>query len=201
MKFELPSLLYSYDALEPYIDARTMEIHHSKHHQAYIDKLNAALADYPEFQDKNIKELLIGLDSLPDKIKIAVKNNAGGHFNHSFFWQIMKPAGGGEPAGELAAAILKKFGGFDEFKKEFNQTAVNFFASGWCWLVSDKNKELKIMTLLNHDCPITLGKNPLLVLDLWEHAYYLKYQNRRAEYIAAWWNVVNWEAVGKRFKK
>ncbi|KKS26332.1 MAG: Superoxide dismutase [Parcubacteria group bacterium GW2011_GWA2_42_11] len=200
MKFELPKLPYAYDALEPYFDAQTMEIHYSKHHQAYLDKLNAALADYPEFQDKTIEELLTGLDALPDKIRTAVKNNGGGHYSHSLFWQILK-SGSGEPTGDLAAAIDKKFGNFDKFKKEFSDASKNFFGSGWCWLVLDKNKELEIITLPNHDCPITSGRQPLLVLDLWEHAYYLKYQNRRAEYVEAWWNVVNWEAAGKKLKE
>jgi Fe-Mn family superoxide dismutase len=188
----LPPLQYEYDALEPYIDEETMRIHHDKHHQVYINKLNDALSKYPNLEEKKLEELLSSLESLPAPIREMVRNNGGGHFNHSFFWKTMKKDGGGEPVGDLAGKIIKEFSSFDNFKKEFSLAAINFFGSGWAWLAVNKNGDLRILTLLSHDSPIMMGFKPLLVLDLWEHAYYLKYQNRRAEYIEAWWNVVDW---------
>lgn len=197
--FTLPKLEYSYDALEPYIDARTMEIHHTKHHQAYVDKLNAALEKYPELQNKKVEELLSNLDSLPKEIQTAVRNHGGGHFNHSFFWKIL--AGKGRtlemPQGStLRSQIDKEFGSFDEFKKKFTEAALNRFGSGWVWFVSNNGK-LEIYSTPNQDCPLSENKIPLLGLDVWEHAYYLKYQNRRAEYVENFWNIVNWEQVEK----
>jgi superoxide dismutase, Fe-Mn family len=200
MKHQLPKLSYSYQALEPYIDARTMEIHYSKHHQAYIDKLNAALEKYPELQEKSIEELLKDFNFVPEEIKSAVRNYGGGHFNHSFFWSSMEIGAGREPADDLAGAIKNAFGDFNRFKEKFSAAAAGVFGSGWAWLVLNKMKELSIATTLNQDCPVSQGLTPLLVLDVWEHAYYLKYQNRRPEYIEAWWNVVNWKEAGKRFK-
>jgi Fe-Mn family superoxide dismutase len=196
---KLPELPYAYEALEPYIDTLTMQIHHDKHHQVYINKLNDALKDYPELTEKSVEDLFMSLDSVPEKIRLTVKNNGGGHFNHALFWRIMKPKGNGEPKGKLVKVINKKFGDFVKFKEEFTKLSSNFFGSGWTWLVANKSGELEIMALPNHDCLITIGLRPLLVLDLWEHAYYLKYQNRRAEYIEAWWNVVNWDEVEKNY--
>ncbi len=209
MKHELPSLPYAYDALEPYIDTQTMRIHHDKHHQAYINKLNDALKDYLELDKLPIEKILQTPDSVPEKVRAVVKNNGGGHFNHSLFWRVMKPpasakasAGeGGAPKGKLTEAINKKFGDFTKFKEQFSNLSAGFFGSGWSWLVVNKSGELEIMALPNHDCPITFGQKPLLVLDLWEHAHYLKYQNRRPEYIEAWWNVVNWDEVERNFEK
>ncbi len=198
MKHELPQLPYGYDGLEPSIDARTMEIHHGKHHQAYVTKLNAALDKYPELYEKSLEELMLGLDSLPKDIMTAVRNNAGGHLNHSFFWTVMKPmaeGGGGEPEGKILETITSSFGDFQKFKEEFSNTAANFFGSGWVWLVLDGGGKVLITTTPDHLTPIMKNQKPLLVLDVWEHAYYLKYQNRRPEYIDAWWNVVNWDAV------
>ncbi len=197
MKYELPKLPYSYDALEPFIDARTMEIHYTKHHQAYIDKLNAALEKYPALQEKTLEELLGNLDVVPQEIRTAVRNHGGGHFNHSLFWKIMGPNCGGEPAGVLAEAIVKNFGNFTKFKEQFSAAAAGVFGSGWVWLVLSKAEGLKIIATPLQDSPISHGLMPLLGLDVWEHAYYLKYQNKRADYIAAWWNVVNWEVVDK----
>ncbi len=200
MSHKLPDLPYAYDALEPHIDTLTMQIHHDKHHQAYINKLNDALKDYPEWQEKAIEEILMNLDALPQNIRLTVKNNGGGHFNHSFFWRVMGPEAPSEPSGKLAEAMNKKFSDFTKFKEQFSNLSVGFFGSGWCWLVLNKLGELEIMVLPNHDCPISLGETPLLVLDLWEHAYYLKYQNRRPEYVAAWWNVVSWVEVEKNYE-
>ncbi len=244
MKFELPQLPYSYDALEPFIDARTMEIHHTKHHQTYVNKLNDALAKHLELQEKSLEELLRSLDSIPEDIRTAVRNHGGGHFNHSLFWKIMASPkngahstlqrgsgqassgqGGNEPKGELAAAIANSFGNFLTFKEMFGSSAAGIFGSGWAWLVVGKvsaeggsafggksekfppsaekvkneERKLKIITTPNQDNPIMQGLRPILCLDVWEHAYYLKYQNRRPEYIEAWWNVVNWEEVSKNF--
>lgn len=194
--FQLPKLDYSYDALEPHIDAKTMEIHHTKHHQAYIDKLNKAI-EGTEWADKSIEEIIKNIDSVPEDIKKTVRNNGGGHYNHSLFWKMMSPDGGGEPAGELLDKINDAFGDFDKFKEEFAEAATGQFGSGWAWLVLDGDK-LAIVSTPNQDSPLTDGKTPILGLDVWEHAYYLKYQNKRPDYIDAWWNVVNWSEVAKR---
>src|SRR3990172_5052241 len=195
MAFELPPLPYGYDALEPYIDAETMQIHHDKHHQAYTDKLNAALEKYPDLQSKSVEELLKDLDSVPEEIRPAVRNHGGGYFNHSLFWLMMKKGGGGEPEGDLAEAIRGEFGSFAAFKEQFSTAAPTVFGSGWAWLVMDKSGELAIVTTPNQDSPVSTGQRPLLALDVWEHAYYLKYQNRRPGYIENWWQVVNWDKV------
>ena len=197
MAYEVPDLPYDYAALEPHVDEQTMRVHHDKHHQAYVDKANAAL-EGTEWADKPVEEVLKNLGSLGDK-ETAVRNNAGGHANHSFFWQIMSPDGGGEPDGDLASAIEEAFGGFDAFKDEFKQAGVNRFGSGWAWLVHD-GSGVKVTSTANQDSPISDGQVPLLGVDVWEHAYYLKYQNRRPDYIDAWWNVVNWPEVAKRFE-
>jgi Fe-Mn family superoxide dismutase len=197
MAYEVPPLPYDYGALEPHIDEQTMRLHHDKHHQAYVDKANAALQG-TEWADKPVEEVLKNLGSLPDDIRTTVRNNAGGHANHTFFWQIMSPDGGGEPDGDLAAAIEQTFGGFDSFKDQLKQAGVNRFGSGWGWLVHD-GSGLAITSSANQDTPISDGQVPLLGVDVWEHAYYLKYQNRRPDYIDAWWNVVNWPEVAKRF--
>jgi Fe-Mn family superoxide dismutase len=199
--FELPKLSYSYDALEPYIDARTMEFHHSKHHATYVAKLNEALAKAPEWQNKTIEELFTSLNSIPESIRNAVKNHGGGHYNHSLFWSILKLNNGNEPQGELAKAIAREFSDFAKFREMFTQAAVGLFGSGWVWLVADTTGKLAVTTTLNQESPISQGLKPLLTLDVWEHAYYLKFQNRRAEYVEAWWNVVNWEEVGARLNK
>ncbi len=193
--FKLPELPYAYDALEPHIDARTMEIHHTKHHQGYIDKLNKALEGYPDLQNKSVEELLKDLNSIPEEIITTVRNNGGGHFNHSLFWQFMSPDGGGEPGGDLAGAINKNFGSLDKFKERFADAATKVFGSGWTWLVKDGDGNLVIKTTPNQDSPISEGFTPLLGLDIWEHAYYLKYQNKRPDYVSAWWNVVKWTAL------
>ncbi len=197
--YTLPPLPYDYGALEPHIDARTMEIHHGKHHQAYINNLNAALKDHPDHQGKPIEQLLAGLDALPEGIRTAVRNNGGGHANHSLFWQIMKPQGGGEPPGTLAQAITGELGGFAAFKEAFTKAATTRFGSGWAWLVAGKDGKLAVTSTPNQDSPIMEGQTPLLGLDVWEHAYYLNYQNRRPDYITAWWNTINWEEVGRRY--
>jgi superoxide dismutase, Fe-Mn family len=197
MAFEVPDLPYDYGALEPHIDEQTMHLHHDKHHQAYVDKANGAL-EGTEWADKPVEEVLKNLGSLPDDIRTAVRNNAGGHANHNFFWEIMSPDGGGEPDGDLASAIEQAFGGFDAFKDEFKQAGVNRFGSGWSWLVHD-GSGLKVTSTANQDSPVSDGQVPLLGVDVWEHAYYLKYQNRRPDYIDAWWNVVNWPEVSRRF--
>jgi Fe-Mn family superoxide dismutase len=197
MAFTLPPLPYSYDALEPHIDEATMKLHHGKHHQAYVDKLNAAIAA-SEWESKSIDEIMVSLDKVPDKIKAAVRNNGGGHYNHSLFWQWMSPTGGGEPTGKVAEAINAKFGSFAKFKEEFEAAGMSRFGSGWVWLIQD-GSELSITTTPYQDCPVSEGKKVLLGNDLWEHAYYLKYQNRRPEYLAAWWNVVNWNKVTELF--
>jgi len=194
MTFELPKLPYDVNALEPYIDARTMTIHHDKHHQGYVNKLNNALEDYPHLQNKTVMQLLANLEAVPANIRTAVRNNGGGHANHSLFWPSLTANGGGEPGGKLADAIKKDFGSFEDFQKEFANAATGRFGSGWAWLVID-NEGLMIMSTPNQDSPISDGRIPLLGLDVWEHAYYLKYQNRRAEYIKAWWNIVDWDYV------
>lgn len=196
--FELPKLPYALDALEPYIDAKTMELHHSKHHATYVAKLNEALAAAPEFQTRSIEELLVSLGDLPQPIRGAVRNHGGGHYNHSLFWSSLRPAGGSEPQGKLADSIAAAFGDFEKFKDVFSQAALGVFGSGWAWLVKDASGKFSVMATPNQDNPISQGLEPLLGVDVWEHAYYLKYQNRRQEYVAAWWNVVNWEAVAQR---
>jgi Fe-Mn family superoxide dismutase len=197
MPFTLPSLPYAYDALEPHIDAKTMEIHHTKHHQAYVNNLNAAIEKAPELQGKSLDDLMRGLSSVPEAVRTAVRNNGGGHWNHSMFWQLMGPGKGGEPSGKLATAITSAFGDFAKFKEQFAAAAAGRFGSGWAWLVNDGGK-LSITSTPNQDNPLMDGKSaPILGLDVWEHAYYLKYQNRRADYLAAWWNVVNWDEVNR----
>jgi Fe-Mn family superoxide dismutase len=199
MAFELPPLPYAFNALEPHIDARTMEIHHDKHHATYTTNLNNALKDYPDLQSKSIEELLASLDSVPEAIRTAVRNNGGGFANHNLFWEIMGPNKGGAPTGELATAINSAFGSFDDFKAKFGQAATTRFGSGWAWLVAEKGGGLSITSTPNQDTPLMEGKTPILGLDVWEHAYYLNYQNRRPDYIAAWWNVVNWDEVARRY--
>jgi len=199
MAHQLPDLPYPADALEPHIDKQTMEIHHGRHHQTYVNNLNAALEGHPELQNKTAEELIADLDSLPEAIRTAVRNNGGGHVNHTLFWEIMSPNGGGEPKGEIAEAINKTFGSFEAFKEAFTKAAVGRFGSGWAWLVLDKDGNLAVTSTPNQDNPIMEGQTPLLGLDVWEHAYYLKYQNRRPDYVAAWWNVVNWDAVNERY--
>lgn len=198
MAYELPELPYAYDALEPHIDKETMNIHHTKHHNTYITNVNNALADHADLQGKSVEELIANLDAVPEAIRTAVRNNGGGHANHSLFWQILSPNGGGNPTGELAAAIDAKFGSFDAFKEEFAKAATTRFGSGWAWL-SVANGELEVSSTANQDSPIMEGKTPLLGLDVWEHAYYLNYQNRRPDYIGSFWNLVNWDEVSKRF--
>ncbi len=197
MAFELPKLPYAYDALEPHIDARTMEIHHSKHHATYVTNLNNALEGQADLQKKSVEEILMNLNAVPEAIRMAVRNNGGGVSNHSMFWKMMAPKAGGEPKGDLAKALDKSFGGFAAFKDQFAKAGLGRFGSGWAWLVADKSGALKIISTANQDSPVSEGQKPLLALDVWEHAYYLKYQNRRADYIAAWWNVVNWDEVAR----
>ncbi len=199
MAFELPPLPYASDALEPYIDKTTMEIHHDKHHGAYVTNLNKALESAPELQGKSIQEILAGINTVPESIRTTVRNNGGGHANHDMFWKIMKHGGGGKPSGELGQAIDSAFSSFDNFKEKFSAAAVGRFGSGWAWLVG-KGGKLEIISSANQDSPYMDGLDPVFGLDVWEHAYYLKYQNRRAEYVAAWWNVVNWDEIAKRFK-
>lgn len=197
---KLPALPYSYDALEPHIDAQTMQIHHGKHHQGYVTNLNKALAGHDDLARKPIQEIVKDLSRVPETIRAAVRNNGGGHYNHSLFWQMLKKGGGSEPKGELKTAIDKKFGSYEKFKEVFTETATKVFGSGWAWLTLD-GKELKIESSPNQDNPLTQGRLPLLGLDVWEHAYYLKYQNRRPEYIAAFYNVINWDFVTERFRQ
>jgi Fe-Mn family superoxide dismutase len=198
MAFELPTLPYSYDALEPYIDARTMEIHHTKHHQTYITNLNAAVEKTPEIQGKSLEQLLGDLNAAPEAVRMVVRNHGGGTFNHNLFWEIMAPKAGGMPSGELARAIDAAFGSFDAFKDEFTKSANGRFGSGWAWLVKKANG-LSVVSTANQDSPLSEGLTPILGIDVWEHAYYLNYQNRRADYVSAWWNVINWEAVAGKF--
>lgn len=200
MAFELPQLPYPYDALEPHIDARTMEIHHSKHHAGYTKNLNAAIESAPELEGKSIKEILADLNAVPDAVRTAVRNNGGGYANHKLFWKVMGPDAGGEPGGDLMAAISQAFGDFAAFKDQFSKSAVGQFGSGWGWLAVDGGGALKVLSTPNQDSPYSQGMTPILGLDVWEHAYYLNYQNRRADYAAAWWNVVNWAEVEKRFQ-
>lgn len=199
MTYTLPDLPYAYDALEPYIDEETMHLHHDKHHNTYVTNLNAAIEKYPELGEKTIEELLSDMDAIPTDIKTAVRNNGGGHANHSFFWEIMAPNAGGEPTGEIKEAINEAFGDFSSFKEEFKKAAVGRFGSGWAWLVMENGK-LAITSTANQDSPLMEGKTPILGLDVWEHAYYLKYKNVRPDYIAAFWNVINWDEVNKRFE-
>ncbi|MFQ5526854.1 MAG: superoxide dismutase [Thermoanaerobaculia bacterium] len=196
---EVPELSYSYDALEPHIDARTMEIHHSKHHAAYVTNLNKALEGHDELAAKSVDDLLRDMGSVPEKIRGAVRNHGGGHANHALFWATMSPSGGGEPGGGLADAIARDFGGFDDFKSAMTQAAATLFGSGWGWLVQNGDGKLEVAQRSNQDSPLMDGLTPLLGVDVWEHAYYLNYQNRRPDYLAAWWNVVDWEAVSSRF--
>ncbi len=204
MKFELPKLPYAYSALEPHIDARTMELHHTKHHATYVAKLNEALEKYPDIAEKPLEELLQNLDAVPEPIRKAVQNHGGGHYNHSLFWTMMKPqteGGGGEPTGKINDAIIKNFGTFQTFKDQFTAAALGIFGSGWCWLIKNETGMLSILTTANQDTPFMNHKsaiiNPILCLDVWEHAYYLTYQNRRADYSTAWWNIVHWERVNE----
>ena len=198
MPYELPPLPYDYNALEPYIDEQTMRIHHDKHHAGYVSKLNAALESHPELADWTLEQLLGQLSQVPEDIRTAVRNNGGGHANHTLFWSIMGPNGGGEPGGDLGEAIAGKFGDFSSFKEQLSNAAATRFGSGWGWLAVDSNGELTVESTSNQDNPLMEGRTPILGIDVWEHAYYLKYQNRRPDYIAAWWNVVNWDEVAKR---
>jgi Fe-Mn family superoxide dismutase len=198
MTFELPKLPYAVDALEPYIDAQTMSIHHDKHHATYVANLNGALAKHPELAGKSLEALLADLSLVPEDIRTAVRNQGGGTWNHSMFWEIMAPKAGGAPRGGLAKAIDAGFGSFDKFKADFEKAAGGRFGSGWAWLVK-KDNDLAVVSTANQDNPMSDGATPILVVDVWEHAYYLKYQNRRAEYVTNWWNVVNWDAVASRF--
>lgn len=200
MTYQLPELTYSFDALEPHIDALTMEIHHDKHHNAYVTNLNAAVEKHPELFEKCAKSLVKDLASVPEDIRTAVRNNAGGHVNHSLFWKVIAPNGSNEPTGELKAKIEETFGSFEEFKKAFAAAAATRFGSGWAWLVVD-NGQLEVTSTPNQDSPLMEGKTPILGLDVWEHAYYLKFQNRRPDYIKEFWNVVNWDFVAQRFEK
>lgn len=200
MAYQLPDLPYAYNALEPNIDAQTMEIHYSKHHKGYVDKLNAAIDNHPELASKDINTLLSDLNSLPEDIRTAVRNNGGGHANHSIFWPCMSPDGGGEPDGVLADAIKSAFGDFESFKDKFSDAAATRFGSGWAWLCLDSKGSLVVTSTPNQDNPVSDGLKPILGLDVWEHAYYLNYQNRRPDYISAWWNVVNWSQVASNFE-
>jgi Fe-Mn family superoxide dismutase len=198
MAFTLPPLPYDFAALEPHIDAKTMELHHGKHHQTYVNNLNAAIEKAPELASKSLDDLMRGAGKLPESVRTAVRNNGGGHWNHSMFWQIMAPKGGGEPGGSLATAIKSAFGDFTKFREQFSAAGVGRFGSGWAWLINNGGK-LSITSTPNQDNPLMEGQKAIMGLDVWEHAYYLKYQNRRPDYITAWWNVVNWKEVEKRF--
>jgi len=198
MAFQLVPLSYAYDALEPFVDTMTMQIHHDKHHATYVNNLNVAIEKHPELGGKSLEALLSDLNAVPEDIRMAVRNHGGGTWNHNLFWEIMGPKAGGEPEGELASAIVAEFGSFTNFKAEFEKTAMGRFGSGWAWLVKKAGK-LSIISTPNQDSPLSDGFLPLLTLDVWEHAYYLKYQNRRAEYVTNWWNVVNWKAVANRY--
>ncbi len=198
MAHELPKLPYAYDALEPHIDKETMTLHHDKHHQAYVTNLNAAIEKHPELASKSAQDLIRDLNAVPEDIRTAVRNNGGGHVNHSMFWNLMKPGGGGAPTGRIGEAIASTFGDFEAFKKAFNEAGTKQFGSGWVWLVRTSAGKLEIASTPNQDNPMSSGGKPIFGNDVWEHAYYLKYQNRRADYLAAWWNVVDWEAINKR---
>lgn len=200
MAHKLPPLPYAYDALEPHIDEQTMRIHHDKHHQGYVNNLNAALEKHPKLFDKSLEELLSDLKAIPEDIRTAVRNNGGGTYNHKLFWEMMSGNGGGEPSGAVSTAIDKAFGSFEAFKEKFSKAAATQFGSGWAWLVVAPDGKLEVVSLPNQDSPLSEGKTPILALDIWEHAYYLKYQNLRASYIEAWWNVVNWEEVARLYQ-
>ncbi|HEX5504112.1 MAG TPA: superoxide dismutase [Thermomicrobiales bacterium] len=200
MAYELPPLPYSKDALEPHIDAQTMEIHHDRHHGAYVNNLNNAVQNHPNLSSMSVEDLMRNINQVPENIRTAVRNNGGGHANHSLFWQVMSPSGGGQPSGALGDAINSAFGSFDAFKTQFGQAAATRFGSGWAWLVADNGGNLSVISTANQDSPLMEGKTPLLGVDVWEHAYYLKYQNKRPDYVAAWWNVVNWPEVAKRYQ-
>lgn len=200
MAFKLPTLPYSFDALEPYIDAQTMQIHHDKHHNSYVSKLNTALESHPDLQSQPIDQLIANLSSLPEGVRTAVRNNGGGHFNHSIFWTLMGPNAGGEPTGAIAEAISDNFGDFEAFKQRFNDAGTGQFGSGFVWLVRSLDGKLEITSTPNQDNPWTEGHFPIMGNDVWEHAYYLKYQNQRAEYLKQWWNTVNWDEVNKRYE-
>ncbi|NLW39498.1 MAG: superoxide dismutase [Tissierellia bacterium] len=200
MAFKLPELKYPYNALEPHIDALTMETHHSKHHKGYVDNLNKALEGHSKYQEMDIEDILKSLNELPEEIRTAVRNNGGGHYNHTLFWEIMSPEGGGKPEGELAQKIEEDLGGFDKFKEDFKKAALGQFGSGWAWLVLNNGK-LEIVSTPNQDNPISEGKIPILGIDVWEHAYYLKYKNLRGDYIDAWWNVVDWKKVEEIYNR
>ena len=200
MAHELPPLPYDYAALEPHIDEKTMHLHHDMHHAAYVKNLNAALEKYPDLQSKSAEELLRNLNAIPEEIRAAVRNNGGGHVNHSMFWKIMKPKGGGEPSGKIADVIKKTFGSFKDFQTKFNDAGTKQFGSGWVWLAAKATGEVQVVSTPNQDTPISQGLFPIMGNDVWEHAYYLKYNNRRPEYLQAWWNVVNWEEVNKRLE-
>jgi Fe-Mn family superoxide dismutase len=201
MAFELPPLPYDYNALEPYIDTQTMQLHHDKHHQAYVTNLNNALQGQEQFASMSVDDLMRNINQVPENIRTAVRNNGGGHSNHSMFWQIMKPNGGGQPSGALANAINQAFGSFDQLKAAFNDAGAKRFGSGWAWLVLDQNGKLQVTSTANQDSPLMDGLFPVMGNDVWEHAYYLKYQNRRPEYLNAWWNVVNWDEVARRYQQ
>jgi Fe-Mn family superoxide dismutase len=198
MPYQLPALPYAFDALEPHIDAKTMEIHHDKHHATYVNKLNEATASHPDLQAKPVEDLLRGIDQVPEQVRGAVRNHGGGHANHSLFWQVMGPNGGGNPSGALADALQQAFGSFESFKEKLTNAAANQFGSGWGWLVVSGGK-LDVIARPNQDSPLMEGKTPILGVDVWEHAYYLRYQNRRPDYLAAWWNTINWPEVAKRY--
>jgi Fe-Mn family superoxide dismutase len=200
MAFEVPPLPYDYNALEPYIDTQTMQLHHDKHHAAYVNNLNNALQNQSQLASWTVEDLVQRINEVPESIRTAVRNNAGGHINHSMFWQIMKPNGGGDPTGELGSAIQQTFGSFDQFKAAFNDAGVKRFGSGWTWLVLDRSGKLQVISTANQDSPMMDGMFPVMGNDVWEHAYYLKYQNRRPDYLAAWWNVVNWDEITHRYQ-
>lgn len=200
MAHQLPALPYAANALEPHIDEQTMNIHHDRHHNTYVTNLNAALESAPELQDKSVEELISNLDAVPENIRTAVRNNGGGHANHTLFWEIIGPNGGGNPTGAIASAIDSELGGFDKFKEDFAKAATTRFGSGWAWLVVGKDGKLAVTSTPNQDNPLQDGQTPVLGLDVWEHAYYLKYQNKRPDYIAAFWNVINWDEVNKRYE-
>jgi Fe-Mn family superoxide dismutase len=199
MAFELPPLPYDYSALEPHIDTQTMQIHHDKHHAAYVTNLNKALESAPALVGKSISEILADLSAVPENVRQAVINNGGGHYNHTMFWEIMGPKGGGEPKGELAKAIEGAFGNYEGLREKMNNAGLTRFGSGWAWLAVDKEGKLQVLSTANQDCPVSNGLKPVMGIDVWEHAYYLKYQNRRGDYLSAWWNVVNWDEVAARY--
>ncbi len=201
MAYELPPLPYDYNALEPYIDTQTMQLHHDKHHQTYVTNLNNALKDQAQFASLSLEDLMRRINEVPESIRTAVRNNGGGHINHTMFWQIMKPNGGGEPTGAIASAIQSAFGSFDAFKTAFNDAGVKRFGSGWAWLVLDRSGKLSVTSTANQDSPFMDGNYPVMGNDVWEHAYYLKYQNRRPDYLNAWWNVVNWDEISRRYQQ